>query len=253
MLIIEDEWQTALDLKNAIENVRPSYVIQTILDSVESGLEWFSGHASPDLVFSDIQLGDGLAFDIFRRASITCPVIFCTAYDEYAINAFQHNGIDYLLKPVSEKHLAKSLEKIDLFIKPPAYRFDISSIQRLLQELESNKKSYKSNFLVSYREKMIPINVDDICFFCIRNNSTQLHTKDNKTFTVPQTLEYLEAMLDPQLFYRANRQSLVAFSAIKEVEHYFERKLLVKLHQPGLEPIIISKGKASDFLQWMDR
>lgn len=252
VLIIEDELQTARDLKHSIENLRPSFVIEAIIDSVENGLEWFSSNSYPDLIFSDIQLGDGLTFEIFKQMPVKCPVVFCTAYDEYAIKAFQHNGIDYLLKPVTEEQLAKSLDKVELLLKPSDYRFDIPSFQRLLQDLESQTKKYKSTFLVSYREKMIPINIEEIRCFSVQNNSVMLHTKDNKIFPVAHTLDYLEAAVNPALFYRVNRQWLVAYSAIREIEHYFDRKLLIKLHSLGLERVMVSKAKASRFLKWIE-
>jgi DNA-binding LytR/AlgR family response regulator len=252
VLIIEDELQTARDLKHSIEALRPRFNVQAILDSVESGFEWFSCHESPDLIFSDIQLGDGLAFEIFKRISISCPVIFCTAYDEYAIKAFQHNGIGYLLKPVNESQLAKSLDKVDLLTRASDYYFDISLLQKLLCELESATKPFKSNFLVSYREKMIPINIDEISCFSIDKSLARLHTNDNRIFLVSYTLDYLESIINPRLFYRANRQWLVSYNAIREIEHYFDRKLLIKLHLSGLEPLIVSKAKSSDFLQWME-
>ena len=252
VLIIEDELQTARDLRHCIENLRPSFVVDTIIDSVETGLEWFSSHPYPDLVFSDIQLGDGLSFEIFKQMPVRCPVVFCTAYDEYAIKAFQHNGIDYLLKPVTEEQLAKSLDKVELLLKPSDYRFNMPSFQKLLQDLESHTKKYKSTFLVSYREKMIPINIEEISCFSVHDNSVLLHTKDSKIFAVVHTLDYLETVVNPALFYRVNRQWLVAYSAIREIEHYFDRKLLVKLHSPGLEPVIVSKAKASQFLKWIE-
>lgn len=253
VIIIEDELQSARDLKHSIETLRPYFIIQSILDSVETGLDWFLHHPPPDLIFSDIQLGDGLAFDIFKKIPITCPVVFCTAYDEYAINAFQHNGIDYLLKPINEKQLAKSLDKIDLLKKSAGNIYDTELLHKLLRELETNAKNYKSNFLVSYREKLIPVHIDDVSCFSIHDNTVQLHTRDNKTYSLPYTLDHLESIINPQLFYRANRQWLVAYCAIKEVEHYFDRKLLIKLYQTGLEPLIVSKAKASEFLQWMEQ
>ena len=252
VLVIEDELQTARDLKHCIENLRPWFVVDAIIDSVENGLEWLASHSYPDLIFSDIQLGDGLSFEIFKQIPVRCPVVFCTAYDEYAIKAFQHNGIDYLLKPVTEEQLAKSLDKVELLLTPSDYRYDIASFQKLLQDLESHSKKYKSAFLVSYREKMIPINIEEISCFSIHDNLVLLHTKDSKIFPVPHTLDYMETVVNPALFYRVNRQWFVAYSSIREIEHYFDRKLLVKLNCPGLEPLIVSKAKASQFLKWIE-
>jgi len=252
IIIIEDEVQTAWDLRHTIERLRPDFVVQAVLDSVESGLDWFSGHEQPDLIFSDIQLGDGMAFDIFNKIILTCPVIFCTAYDEYAILAFRNNGIDYLLKPVDEKLLEESLAKMDMLKKPSAGNYDSSLVYRVIKDIEQNTKNYKSSFLVSYRDKLIPVVVENISFFSIQNELLQLHTKDNKMYLLNYKLDYLEMIVDPKLFYRANRQTLLAYSAIKEVEHYEDRKLLVQLVTKTSEPIIVSKARASDFIKWME-
>jgi DNA-binding LytR/AlgR family response regulator len=252
IIIIEDEQKAALDLKDSIESLRPDFNILAVLDSVETALEWFAGHSSPDLIFSDIQLGDGLSFDIFGEVAIRCPVIFCTAYDAYAIQAFEHNGIDYLLKPITGQALEKSLRKVDLFAKSIHTPYDPAVLYNLLSGLETHTKKYKRMFLVHYREKMIPIPVAQIACFSINSQSVLLHTLDNKQYPIPYTLDYLEAVIDPQLFYRANRQHLLAYHAVKEVEPYFDRKLLVKLTLPGTDPVIISKAKASDFLKWLE-
>jgi DNA-binding LytR/AlgR family response regulator len=252
IVIIEDEMRTANDLRESIEMARAEFRVKAILDSVEAALEWFSKNEPPDLIFSDIQLGDGLAFDIFRKIDIGCPVIFCTAYDEYAIEAFQNNGIDYLLKPVNEIQLEKSMAKIDLFKNSVTKQYSTALLAQLLRELENKTKNYKTSFLVSYRDKMIPVNIQDIALFSTHNDLTYLHTKDNKQYQLNYSLEHLEKITDPILFYRANRQILLAYNAIKEVAHYFDRKLLIKLTQPNAEPVSISKAKASDFLRWME-
>lgn len=165
VVIIEDEIQTAWDLQNSIQTLRPDFRIVAVIDSVEAGIEWFHDREQPDIIFSDIQLGDGLAFDILRRVQVVCPVIFCTAYDEYAIQAFQNNGIDYLLKPIKEELLKKSLDKLDLFKKPLKNNYNTAFLDQLIKEITGNIKLYKSTFLVSYREKMIPVNIADIIFF----------------------------------------------------------------------------------------
>ena len=252
VVIIEDEVQTAWDLQQSIERLRPGFVVKMVLDSVESGHEWFLENPQPDLIFSDIQLGDGMAFDIFNRIELTCPVIFCTAYDEYAIQAFRNNGIDYLLKPVDERMLEKSLAKIDLLKKTTSNAYDSSVIYKVLKDLEQNTKNYKSSFLVPYRDKLIPVPIEDICFFRIENERLQLHASDNIVYFINYKLDYLQTIVDPKLFYRANRQILLAYSAIKEVEHYYDRKLLIHLYVENNEPVIVSKGRAADFIKWME-
>ncbi len=252
ILIIEDEVATARDLQASIKVLRPACRIVGIVDSVEAGLEWFELHTMPDLIFSDIQLGDGLVFDIFRQARVRCPVVFCTAYDQYAIEAFRNNGIDYLLKPLEEGLLKQCLDKIDLLLKRAPAEGESPEVSAFLSSMPGTPKSYKSTFLVSYREKLIPVNIHDVLFFRIAGEAVELHTRLNQQFRLPDSLDRIESLVDPSLFYRANRQFLVAFSAIREVELYFERKLLVHLVQATPEPIIISKAKATDFIAWME-
>lgn len=250
IVIIEDEVQTAWDLQNSIQLLQPDVQVVTVIDSVEAGLEWFDKNDQPDIIFSDIQLGDGLAFEILQQVQLTCPVIFCTAYDEYALRAFQNNGVDYLLKPIKQESLKKSLDKINLFKK----RLNNNSLllNGLIKEITKNFKSYKSTFLVAYRDKMIPVNINDIVFFRIIDDGVELSTKSNQQYRLNYSLDYIESIIDPNLFYRANRQYLIAYNAIKEVENYFDRKLLIKLTQNNTEPVIVSKAKSSDLLRWLE-
>lgn len=251
IVIIEDEVQTAWDLQNSIQQLQPGCKVVATLDSVEAGLEWFSHHEPPDLIFSDIQLGDGLAFEILQQVKLTCPVIFCTAYDEYALRAFQNNGVDYLLKPIKQESLKKSLDKFNLF-KNPGHNNNGLWLQDLMEEITKNFKSYKSTFLVSFRDKMIPVNSNDILFFKITDDAVELCIKSNDRYRLPWSLDHIETMVDPKLFYRANRQYLIAYHAIKEVENYFDRKLLIKIDPLNPEPIIVSKAKSADLLKWLE-
>lgn len=251
IVIIEDEVQTAWDMQNSIQQLQPGCKVVATLDSVEAGLEWFSHHEPPDLIFSDIQLGDGLAFEILQQVKLTCPVIFCTAYDEYALRAFQNNGVDYLLKPIKQESLKKSLDKFNLF-KNPGNNNNGLWLQDLMEEITKNFKSYKSTFLVSFRDKMIPVNSNDIIFFKITDDAVELCTKSNDRYRLPYSLDHIESMVDPKLFYRANRQYLIAYHAIKEVENYFDRKLLIKIDPLNPEPIIVSKAKSADLLKWLE-
>ncbi|WP_315816994.1 LytTR family DNA-binding domain-containing protein [Paraflavitalea speifideaquila] len=192
-------------------------------------------------------MGDGLVFDLFRQVRIACPVVFCTAYDQYAIQAFRNNGIDYLLKPLDESLLIECLDKINSLLHKQAPQLEQEKLTSLLKGMAGNQKSYKSTFLVSYREKLIPVAVGDIMFFRIMEEGVTLYTRDNQLYRLTDPLDHIESVVDPGLFYRANRQYLVAFKGIKEVEVYYDRKLLVRLTLPGVDPVIISKAKATDF------
>lgn len=251
IVIIEDEEQTAWDLKNTLQMLDPSFRVVTIIDSVEAGIEWFNNNEQPDIIFSDIQLGDGLAFEILQPLHLTSLVIFCTAYDEYALKAFQNNGIDYLLKPIKQESLKRSLDKINLF-KNPVRNNNSLLLDGLIKEFSKTFKTYKSTFLVAFRDIMIPVNINDILFFRVADEAVELMTNSSQKYRLNYSLDYIESIIDPNLFYRANRQNLVSRNAIKEVESYFDRKLLIQLSQLNTEPIIVSKAKASDLLRWLE-
>jgi two-component system, LytTR family, response regulator LytT len=252
ILIIEDEQRAALDLQATIKEVMPEAVMLGILDSVESAITWFNTNPTPDLAFFDIQLADGLSFDIFEEVKVECPVVFCTAFDEYALQAFQVNGVDYILKPFDKEAVRRALDKVkalDNFFQ----KRDGSLEKKLANLLESVRPAAaKTTFLVSLRDKLLPISISDIAYFYIENELTFIHTFDNRRFMLNQTLDELEKILDPQRFFRANRQFLVNAKAVEEVSPYFARKLLLKLKTQTKEPIIVSKAKASEFLQWLE-
>lgn len=253
VVIIEDEIRAGEDLKTSILDLQSDANVLTIINSVENGLEWFNSSSTyPDIIFSDIQLGDGLAFDILSAIHVSCPVIFCTAYDQYAMQAFKSNGIEYLLKPITKDALQKSLDKFKHFKLPIQEVFDNTLLNDLMKQIIANSKSYKTTFLVAYKSKMIPIRVDDIMFFGILEDGTELRLKNNQRYNLNLTLDYIESIVAPSAFFRANRQYLVAYQAIKEVEHHFDRKLLIQLTLPNVQPLIVSKAKASEFLNWLE-
>jgi len=249
VVIIEDEAKTAADLKDTIQKADPSSIVLATLDSIESSVEYFRNHPMPDLVFSDIQLADGLSFQIFKSVTVSCPVIFCTAFDEYAIDAFRANGIDYILKPFDEQTIKNSLIKIKKL------EMHFSSQNDLFIRMGTallTQKAYKTAFLVSYKDKMIPVATCDIASIYIADEAVRLITFSNQKYGLDYTLDEIENMLDPKLFYRVSRQYILHFKAITEVEHYFARKLAVKVVVVVPETIVISKAKASDFLRWME-
>ena len=251
VLIIEDEQRTALDLKSVLLEVDPATQVLGIVDSVEGAIHYLSTQPAPELIFMDIQLADGQSFEIFGEVKILSPVIFCTAFDEYALQAFQVNGVDYILKPFDRESVSRALNKVknlqNFFQQSPA------GLEKLAEMLQQMKPAYKSGFLVGHREKLLPIAAQDVAYFYIEHEITFLHTFDGKRYVVNHTLDDLEKALDPRQFYRANRQFLVNFKAVSEVEHYFARKLLLKLNATTKEPIVVSKAKASEFLTWMEQ
>ncbi|MGV3766343.1 MAG: LytR/AlgR family response regulator transcription factor [Chitinophagaceae bacterium] len=247
VLILEDESKSALELKRMIETLRPDMQVVEIAPSVKAGLRWLKAH-TPGLIFADIQLGDGLSFDIFREQQVEAPVIFCTAYDEYAIRAFEANGIDYLLKPMDEEKLKRSLQKFDT-LKTSFTASSAGNMQHLLRDLHT---PHKTTLLVRFQEKIIPLKTMDIAYIYASSGQTSAATLTGDTYNINNTLEELEQSLSPAMFYRINRQFLVNRSAIKGIEHYFTRRLHIKLTIDTPETLLVSKQKAPEFLKWME-
>lgn len=237
IVIVEDEAKTARALSALIGKVQPGAEILASLPSVRTAVDWFSAGTQVDLVFMDIQLADGLCFDIFRAVTVGAPVVFCTAYDEYAIEGFKSNGIDYILKPFSEATLKAAFEKVR--------RLRGYLLPQVTQQ-------GKNNFLVFKDNKYSIVPTEKIAFFYIKGESPLLYTMDGKQYFVDQSLDTLEAMLPSGRFFRATRQFLVQFSAVKEIEHHFQRRLLVHLGVDTPEPLIISREKSGAFLHWLD-
>lgn len=249
IIIIEDEIKAAKSLENLIAEVRPGAAVLAKLQSIEGAVEYFSQHASPDLVFMDVQLSDGVCFEIFKAVNITCPVVFCTAYGEYAMEAIKANGIDYLLKPFSKDDLKEAFEKVDN-LKNFFQQHKTPDLEGLLKRvgLSEGKKS----FLVFKHNKYTTVQTEQVAFIYIHNGSATIRTFKEEEYTISQSLDQAQELLATQQFFRINRQYLVNFSAIKEVEHYFARKLLVKLVIPSPEKLLIRKEKAGMFLEWLE-
>ncbi|HNE28148.1 MAG TPA: LytTR family DNA-binding domain-containing protein [Saprospiraceae bacterium] len=248
ILIIEDEYRTALDLQATLFELEPDAMFLPVIDTVAAAVRFFQTQAPPDLAFFDVQLADGVSFDVFEEAEVKCPVVFCTAFDEYALQAFQTNGIDYVLKPFDRTAIARALDKVRRLENYFQHRV---SGERLPAGIRPATR--KSTFLVSQRDRLLPIAAEDVAYFHIEHEVTFLHTFDGRRFIVSFTLEELEQSLDPDQFYRANRQFLVNFRAVQEVQQYFARKLLLKLNVSTRDALVVSKAKAGDFLRWMER
>ncbi len=246
ILIIEDEKLTANDLAFSIKEVRPNFTVIKILTSVKSAINYLKKKPAIDLIFSDIQLTDGLSFEIFKAIEIEAPIIFCTAYDEYALNAFDVNGIAYLLKPFTTEAIKIAIEKFENLTQQKD-----NKLTKLLQYMEqSNNPKASPTILVYQGEKIIPVPFNDIALIYLENGIVKLHTFDNQVFVVSETLEEL-AKINHSDFFRANRQYLVHQKAIKNAAKYFNRRLVLHLDIPFDEKIIISKEKAPAFLDWL--
>ncbi len=250
VIIIEDEFRTAQELKSMLLSIDNDIEIEAILGSVSKAIDWFAHHPMPEIIFSDIELGDGLSFEIFKNLCIKVPIIFCTAFDEYAIRAFEANSIDYLLKPIDEAMLQKSLGK---YLNLKEYLGNGQGALNLERVIDQMNIAYKQTLLVSYREKIIPIKLQDVVFIYTSNGLVYLELIDHKRFTISYTLEQLESMLDPKDFFRANRKFIINKAFVDNIEHYFNRKLFVICKIASPEKIIISRAKANLFLQWLEQ
>jgi len=250
VIIIEDELNAATDLKLILEGLDDKINVVAILYSVANAIDWFIKHPAPDLIFSDIQLGDGLSFEIFKDVKVNAPIIFCTAFDQYAIQAFESNSIDYLLKPLEDEKVAKSLEKysqVKGYYNAESY---LSNMDKMLSQISS---SYKQSFLVRYREKIIPVAVSSIYFIYANNGTVVIHTSSDEEYFIPNTIDQVQTLLNPRSFFRANRQFIINRTSISSIEHYFNRRLILNLHCKTNVRIIISRLKTQSLLQWIEQ
>jgi DNA-binding LytR/AlgR family response regulator len=251
-LIIEDEYPAAERLQKLITRVNPDIRIVAVLDSVESAGRWFAANPAPDLIFSDIQLSDGLSFEIFSHTVVKSPIIFTTSYDEYAIKAFKLKSIDYLLKPVKSQELEEAIRKYDSMKHEFSATDNTLKIESLLDSLQTSVRKYKNRFLVKKGEQLILISQDQIAYFQTSHELVLLVRSDGKKFLVDYTLEQLEKMLDPELFFRINRQYIAHLSAIDKIHTYFNGKLKLELHPEAEYEALVSREKAPLFKKWME-
>ncbi len=252
VVIIEDEKMLADELKHYISLVNNKLEVIKVLYSVKESVDYFKEYANYQLIFSDIQLGDGLSFDIFKQVQIKTPVIFCTAYNQYAIAAFKNNGIDYLLKPFNKTAVAEAIDKYKLLRE--AMLNEPQQYQKIAEQLIAGKsdKPIQSSLLVSHRDKIIPLKIDELALFSIHKGLVSAIDFKNQTFQINQTLDELEELVSDD-FYRADRQHLINRKAIKDVSQYFLRKLLLNLTIQYNGSITIRKEKNSEFLNWLAR
>lgn len=247
IIIIEDEKPAAEKLLKAIRQSDPSIEVSAILNSVHSAIEWLQQYPQPDLLFMDIELGDGLSFKLFESVSITSPVIFCTAFDEYWQEAFEHNSIDYLLKPVKQEKLDAALAKYDKLKQHFA-----GSLQQLLQwQQQPAGTGYKKRFLVKRGIDYVSIKTEDIAYFYATHKVVCLVDNKNQKYILDLSLAEIEKQLDPSQFYRVNRKYLIQLSAIKKIKTYPKSKLLLEVDPPLNEEIIIAQENTAAFKEWM--
>lgn len=250
-VIIEDEIPAARLLHSMISSLRPQWHIEIIPGNVDDAVEWFSTHAHPELIFLDIHLADGDAFDFLTVAKPSSAIIFTTAYDQYAIRAFTVNSIDYILKPVDEKHLANAISKHESLHAKSWLQSDLY-METLLETLKHPEKKYRNRFLISGTHEFWSLRVEDIAYFYVEEKTTFAVTPNGKEHILDLSLNKLEEQLNPTQFFRINRQMILNVDAIDRATPYYKGKIKVLIHPTFKSDVIVSEGRASAFRLWLN-
>jgi DNA-binding LytR/AlgR family response regulator len=253
VLIIEDEPFAQNELKRLLDKTDKAIIVLNCIDSVEDSVEWLTGNPAPDLIFMDIQLSDGLSFEIFKLTEVKTPVIFTTAYDEYAIQAFKVNSIDYLLKPVKQTELENALIKFKTLHEKPEQQPHAISFHQIEQLLSAGIPKYKSRFIAKVGDQLKHIGVADIAYFKAEDNEVVLVTKNNNRYIIDYTLDQLGGLMDPINFFRLNRSYLITIGSIGKINKYFNSRLHIDLLPATNDTVLISRVRVPDFLKWMDK
>lgn len=243
VLIIEDEMPAFNRLSKLIQEVVPVADILPQLDSVLAAQQWFARNPLPDAIFMDIHLADGSAFDLLESARLDCPIIFTTAYDQYAIDAFKVSSIDYLLKPVKREDLQKA------FVKLRQFRHIFQ--EQVVRKLPEEKQEFKKRFVIRFGEHIKTLNVEEIAYFYSENRATFARNHDGRNLPVDYNLDTLEGLLDPARFFRINRQYLISLDAIAEMKTYSKARVIVTLKPQAQEQPVVSSERSSHFKQWL--
>ncbi|WP_109833122.1 LytR/AlgR family response regulator transcription factor [Reichenbachiella versicolor] len=256
VLIIEDELFAQNELKRILAEIDDTIEVMDCLESVEESTEWLEENDEPDLIFLDVQLSDGLSFEIFKNVEVKCPIIFTTAFNEYAVQAFKLNSIDYLLKPIDRKELEASLDQFHELqnkMKPQKKEMvlDQTQIEQLLSA--TTGKEYKKRFIIKTGDRLRHVAVDDIAYFYSEDDYTYLVAKENAKFIIAFKLDELVNLLDPNDFFRLSRKFIANVHSIKVVNKYFNSRLEVILEPPTKDQILISRARVPEFLQWLER
>lgn len=251
VLIVEDEQLGADRLRHLLLEVEPGINIKGMTTGIRNTVDWLKTNALPDLIFMDIELADGQCFDIFNQIELKTPVIFTTSYDDYTLQAFKVNSVDYLLKPIRKEELKKAIEKFKN-LRAPALALDIQSLVEQLRQ-PAAAQSYRNRFLVKAGQRLITIDVKEIAYFFSEDNFTFFRTWDNAKYLVEYNLEELEKMLDTAHFHRINRAFLVHVESIAEIHAYFNSRLKLHLKPTTDKEVIISREKVADFKEWLGK
>ena len=249
VLIIEDETAASENLIAMLLEIDPGIEVLKVLESVQQTVRWLNSNPAPDLIFMDIHLSDGSAFTLVQEMEITVPIVFTTAFDQYALDAFTVNSIDYLLKPIKTSELERALEKFKRWTKSDVMEY----LERMMKmrPADSVKTDYITSLLVPVKDKLTPVSLDDVACIYSTDRKTQIHLKSGKMMLYNRSLDSLISSLDPAKFFRANKQYIVARDCVKDIVVWFDSRLLVNMPIELPEPLFVSKNKAAEFKNWI--
>lgn len=253
ILIVEDETLAAKRIRKMVEEQEPSSEIVGMTDSIEATVDWLNSHPHPDVILMDIELADGQSFEIFNRTEVKSTIIFTTAYDEFALRAFKVNSIDYLLKPIAADDLQRAFDKLKqrLVAASPAdaVKLDMDSIVSALRSREKNM--YKKRFLVKQGQRLIPVDISEIAFFYTEDKVSFIRSLNDQRYMVDYSLDELEELLDPEFFFRANRQFIISPRSLDGIHNHFNGKLKINLRPAAGDDVFVSRERAADFKKWL--
>lgn len=251
VLIVEDESGVAQDLCDKLQETEPAIEILAIIESIQEAVEWIDAHPNPDIGFFDIRIADGDSFKIFEKTTVNFPVIFTTAYNEYALKAFKVNSVDYLMKPIEKQALKTALQKYKAIYKKDELH-EQRNLLNIIRDLQNGQqKKYKKSFLVYVKDKILPIDIQAIAYFYLENDTVFCFTHANEKYLIDQSLDKIINQIDPESFFRANRQFIISRKATISAATYFNRKLKLELKPAPKGDVIISKPKVPEFKKWL--
>lgn len=250
VLILEDEQRNFNRLRCQLEEIDTTFHVEGPLANIQESVEWLRTHPTPDLILADIRLSDGLSFDILRQTAIPSPIIFTTAYDEYAIQAFKYNSFDYLLKPINSEELAEAINKVRRRTLSDTHGEDM---RRLVEYMYRNNYRYHERFLLPYRDGYISVQVKNISHIALKERTTLIFLNDGASMNISYSLDELESQLNPDIFFRANRQYLLHIDSIRNVSNYFNSRLKIHMKKYPDTEIIVSRERASALKEWLDK
>lgn len=248
ILILEDEEPALIRLEKIITEVVADAVIAGTASSVAAASEWFLNHTMPDLVFMDIQLADGNSFQLFNRVKITCPVIFTTAYENYALQAFKVNSVDYLLKPIDKAEVKRAVDKLKMLQGP---RNLVADYTEILKNIPPPEKKYRDRFIIKIGDTIKSVNAADVAYFYTENKSNFIVINEGKRYPVDFNLDQLEEMVNPKNFFRINRQFIIGHHAIEEMKAHTRARIIVRLNPPTKLDTVVALDRAQDFRKWL--